>query len=131
MHCNLQILITSCSVVSLKSLYYNPLLKCKIWDVFTKQKLGNLEFGKLGIGNLGCYQDNTQLIRIYFSSFVCLMVFNATFINISVISWRSFLFLFCYLYLEKTIDLSQVIDKLYHNVVLSITLHERDSNSQR
>ena len=35
------------------------------------------------------------------------MVFNTTFNNISVISWRSFLFV------EKTTDLSQVTDKLY------------------
>ena len=36
------------------------------------------------------------------------MVFNTTFNNISVISWRSVLLV------EKTTDLSQVIDKLYH-----------------
>jgi hypothetical protein len=40
--------------------------------------------------------------------FVCLMVFNATFNNISVISWQSVLLV------EKTTDLSQVTDKLYH-----------------
>jgi len=40
--------------------------------------------------------------------FVCLMVFNATFITISVISWRSVLLV------EKTTDLPQVTDKLYH-----------------
>ena len=39
--------------------------------------------------------------------FVCLMVFNATFNNISVISRRSAL-------LVETTDLSQVADKLYH-----------------
>ena len=39
------------------------------------------------------------------------MVFNATFNNISVISWRSVLLV------EKTTDLSQVTDKLSHNVV--------------
>ena len=36
------------------------------------------------------------------------MVFNATFNNISVISWRSVLLV------EETTDLSQVTDKLYH-----------------
>jgi hypothetical protein len=36
------------------------------------------------------------------------MVFNTTFNNISVISWRSVLLV------EKTYDLSQVINKLYH-----------------
>jgi hypothetical protein len=43
--------------------------------------------------------------------FVCLMVFNATFNNISVISWRSVLLVEDP---EKTTDLSQVTDKLYH-----------------
>jgi hypothetical protein len=43
--------------------------------------------------------------------FVCLMVFNATFNNISVISWQSVLLVED---LEKTTDLSQVTDKLYH-----------------
>ena len=36
------------------------------------------------------------------------MVFNATFNNISGISWQSVLFV------EETTDLSQVNDKLYH-----------------
>ena len=36
------------------------------------------------------------------------MVFNATFNNISGISWRSVLFV------EETTDLFQVTDKLYH-----------------
>ena len=47
---------------------------------------------------------------------VCLMVFNATFNNISVISWRSFLLV------EETggpeeNHLSQVTDKLYHKML--------------
>jgi len=40
-----------------------------------------------------------------------LMVFNATFNNMSAILRRSILLV------EKTIDLSQVTDKLYHSVV--------------
>ena len=36
------------------------------------------------------------------------MVFNDTFNNISVLSWRSVLLV------EETADLSQVTDKLYH-----------------
>ena len=36
------------------------------------------------------------------------MVFNATFNNISVISWRPVLLV------EETTDLSQITDKLYH-----------------
>ena len=44
----------------------------------------------------------------------CLMAVNATFNNISVISWRSVLFVEETEYPEKTTDLSQVTDELYH-----------------
>ena len=43
-----------------------------------------------------------------------LMVFNATFNNISVILWRSIYWWRKPEYSEKTTDLSQVTDKLYH-----------------
>jgi hypothetical protein len=49
-------------------------------------------------------------------------VFNATFNNISVISWWSVLLV------EKTTDLSQVTDKL--SVVSTTPRHEWDSKSQ-
>jgi hypothetical protein len=52
---------------------------------------------------------------------VCLVVFNATFNNISVISWLSVL------PVEKIRDLSQVTYKLYH---IMYTSPERVSNSQ-
>ena len=45
---------------------------------------------------------------------VRVMVFNATFNNISVISWRSVLFVEEPEYSEKTTDLSEVTDNLYH-----------------
>ena len=49
--------------------------------------------------------------EICFCLFVYLMVFNATFNNISFISWWSVLLVEDP---EKTTDLSQVTDKLYH-----------------
>jgi len=49
----------------------------------------------------GCY------MMTYYGS-VSLMVFNATFKNMSITSWWSILLV------EKTTDLSQVTDKLYH-----------------
>jgi len=42
------------------------------------------------------------------------MVLNATFNNISVVSWRSVLLVEETEYLEKTTDLSKVADKVYH-----------------
>ena len=56
---------------------------------------------------------------------VWFMVFNATFSNISVISWRSVLMVEETEYPEKTTDLSQVTWS--HNVVSP----EWDANSQR
>ena len=42
------------------------------------------------------------------------MVFNVTFNNISVLSWRSVLLVGTLEYPEKTIDLPQVTDKVYY-----------------
>ncbi len=57
-------------------------------------------------------------------------VFNAIFNNISVLSWWSILLVEETGVLGENHDLSQVIDKRYHDVVSSIPRHERDSSSQ-
>jgi hypothetical protein len=53
--------------------------------------------------------------------FVCLMVFNATFNNISVISWRSALLVEEPDDPVKTTNLSQVTDKLYHITLYTLS----------
>ena len=53
--------------------------------------------------------------------FVCLMVFSATFNNISVISWRSVLLVKeTGVPRKKTTDLTQVTDKLYHIMLYTL-----------
>jgi hypothetical protein len=50
------------------------------------------------------------------------MVFNGTFNNISVISWWSVLLVEKQEYPEKTADMTQVTDKLYHIMLYGIHL---------
>ena len=59
------------------------------------------------------YHTEISINRIRLS----VMVFNATFNNISVISWRSVLLVKETEYPEKTTDLSQITDTLYHIIL--------------
>jgi hypothetical protein len=56
----------------------------------------------------------TITVYTFYGLFVWLMVLNAAFNNISVISWRSVLLMEDP---EKTSDLSKVTDKLYHIIL--------------
>ena len=63
-------------------------------------------------------------IKTYFDGLVGFMVFSATFNNMSAILWRFYQF---YWWMkpedpEKTIDLSQVIEKLYHIILYRVHL---------
>jgi hypothetical protein len=62
---------------------------------------------------MGCYVTLNS-----YAGLARIMVFNATFNNISVISWWSLFLVGKPEYPEKTTDLSQVTDKLYYIYIM-------------
>jgi hypothetical protein len=62
---------------------------------------------------MGCYVTLNS-----YAGLARIMVFNATFNNISVISWWSLFLVEKPEYPEKTTDLSQVTDKLYYIYIM-------------
>jgi hypothetical protein len=77
-------------------------------------------------------QRSSHFYSLWISYVVCcLMVFNATFHNISIISWRSVLLVEeTGLPRENHRPVVSHWQTLLHNVVSSTPCHERDSNSQ-
>ena len=80
-----------------------------IWDGFNKKRL--CQFHKYVVAYSWHRYHSTCYKMYMLFVFVCLMMFNATFNNISVISWRSVLLVE---ETGETTDLSQVTNKLYH-----------------
>ena len=80
--------------------------------------------GQIKVYNIGicCFSSKNTIFGWLVGWLVGCMMINATFNNISVISWQSLLLVEKTEYPEKTTDLSQVTDTLYHIMLYRVHL---------
>ena len=119
--------------LSFHSVHMHYLVKCDKYDLLQLNNLRGFLTPLSGIKKTEKKEKNPISIQFLFepSSFLRFMVLNATFNNISVISWRSVLLL------EETgvprenhWPVASHWQTLSHNVVSSTPRHEQGSNSQ-